>query len=177
MFLRCFFPCKPVKESRLQRWRSRPVIFMVFMFHFWRAVDFFCKKCTCLFSSPLPVLSRIHRDGDRGGGRAVSLPHPFHLLHHKKKKNHHILSSFEKRSRQFDSFTFFFFLNTSVSLNRMYWSGSLLNRAADYCAPSTPTKKRKTKNKSSFFLAKFGSVENGNNLGRMMALFYSFMCS
>lgn len=86
MFLGVFFPCKPVKEGRLQRWRSLPVFFMFFMFHFWRAVDFFCTKCTCLFSSPLPVLSRIHWDGDKGGGRAVSLPHPFYLLHHKKKK-------------------------------------------------------------------------------------------
>lgn len=110
MFLGVFFPCKPVKEGRLQRWRSLPVIFMFFMFHFWRAVDFFCTKCTCLFSSPLPVLSRIHWDGDRGGGRAVSLPHPFYLLHHKKKKKkNHILSSFETRSRQFDIFFNFFF--------------------------------------------------------------------
>lgn len=80
-----FFPCKPVKVGRLQRWRSRPLIFRIFVTHFWRVVDFFCTKCARLFSSPLPVLSRIHWDGDRSGGRAGSLPHPFYLLHHEKK--------------------------------------------------------------------------------------------
>lgn len=83
--------------------------FMFFMFHFWRAVEFFCTKCTRLFSSPLPVLSRIHRDGDRSGERAVSLPHPFYLLHRKKK-----ITFCPVLKKGLDNLIFVFILNTSV---------------------------------------------------------------
>lgn len=83
---RCFFLASLWRKAGCKRWRSRPLIFRFFVTHFWRADDFFCTKCACLFSSPLPVLSRIHWDRDRGGGRAGSLPHPFYLLHHKNQK-------------------------------------------------------------------------------------------
>lgn len=142
-----FFPCKPVKEGRLQRWRSLPFFscFSCFIFGV-RLNFFFCTKCTRLFSSPLPVLSRIHRDGDRSGERAVSLPHPFYLLHRKKK-----ITFCPVLKKGLDNLIFVFILNTSVWLNRIYWSGSPLNRAVDYCAPSMPTKKTKTKNRVQFF--------------------------
>lgn len=119
----------------------------------------FCTKCACLFSSPLPVLSRIHWDGHRGGGRAGSLPHPFYLLHHKKRKTKITFCPVLKEDLDNLTFLNYFFLNTSARLNRTYWSGSVLNRAVDYCAPSMTTKKqkrkqknkRKQKTKSSFF--------------------------
>lgn len=182
-----------MEEGRLQRWRSLPLSFVL---RFWRAVDFvcFCTQCTRLFSSPLPVLSRIHWGGDRAAGRGwFFTPSLSSSPSQGKKKTinqtNHILSSFGKK-KALDNWIFnVLFFYASVWLNRTYWSRSLLNRAVDYCAPSMLTKKKnptqkqqtqtKMKTKSSlffFFLAKFGSVENGNSLGQVMALFDSFVC-
>lgn len=80
---RCFFPASLGRRQAATMEISAGYC-QVFMSHFWRAAAFFfCTKCTCVFSSPLPVLSRIHWDWDRG--RWGSLPHPICLLHHKKK--------------------------------------------------------------------------------------------
>lgn len=140
----------------LQAWEGRQAAAMeisaahsqVFRNSFLAGGWLFCTKCTCLFSSPLPVLSRIHWDGDRGGGRAGSLPHPFYLLHHKKRKIKITFCPVLKED--LDNLTFFklFFLNTSAWLNRTYWSGSVLNRAVDYCAPSMTTKNKKESKKT-----------------------------
>lgn len=147
LFYRCFFLASLWRKAGCNDGdlcRFFHVFHVSFLACGW--IFFFCTKCTRLFSSPLPVLSRIHRDGDRSGERAVSLPHPFYLLHRKKK-----ITFCPVLKKGLDNLIFVFILNTSVWLNRIYWSGSPLNRAVDYCAPSMPTKKTKTKNRVHFF--------------------------
>lgn len=107
---RCFFPCKPVKEGRLQRWRSLPVIFMFFMFHFWRAVHFFffvrnarvCLAHHCQFCPEFMGMGT----GVEGGLFLYPIPFIFSITRKKK------ITFCPVLKKDLDNLIFFF--NTSV---------------------------------------------------------------
>lgn len=151
----CFFLSSPIYVSRCfflaSLWRKAGCndgdlcrFFSCFIFGVRLTFFFFVRNARVCLAHHCQFCPEFIGMGIGVEGGLFLYPIPF-IFSITRKKNNHILSSFEKRSRQFDFFFQFFFLNTSVWLNRMYWSGSLLNRAVDYCAPSMPTKKNKNK--------------------------------